>query len=171
MKGEFLIQVNVASGANSGLERSQGTFTRIVTFFSHKPKNAFSIVSKAAEILHCYFITTSRLKAKYWLVSRSSTGQKSKIQVMTSRFECAVMSGFSLDEFSVCVGGPLIWPRMASHFCHSSIYLLHADKKFLCISEFIFGIIWIQENFNFSLRTSQIRSINHLLCAFAILSM
>lgn len=32
MKGEFLIQVNVAFGANSGLEPSQETFTCIVTF-------------------------------------------------------------------------------------------------------------------------------------------
>lgn len=38
MKGEFLIQVNVAFGANNGLELSQETFTRIVIFSSHKPK-------------------------------------------------------------------------------------------------------------------------------------
>lgn len=45
VKGEFLIQVNVAFGANSGLELSQETFTCIVTFFpSHKPK-CVSIVS------------------------------------------------------------------------------------------------------------------------------
>lgn len=126
VKGEFLIQVNVASGANSGLERSQGTFTRIVTFFSHKPKNAFSIVSKAAEILHCYFITTSRLKAKYWLVSRSSTGQKSKIQVMTSRFECAWCCDvwiFSRWVLSLC--------RWASYLATDGITLLSQFYLFI----------------------------------------
>ena len=44
MKGEFLIQVNVAFGANSGLELSQETFTRIVTFSSRKPKKC----------IHCF---------------------------------------------------------------------------------------------------------------------
>lgn len=48
VKGEFLIQVNVAFGANSGLELSQETFTRIVTFSSHKPI-CVSIVSQGCE--------------------------------------------------------------------------------------------------------------------------
>lgn len=63
MKGEFLIQVNVAFGANSGLEQSQDTFTRIVTSSSHKPKNAFSIVSKAGEILSHYTTMKSTTSA------------------------------------------------------------------------------------------------------------
>lgn len=33
MKGEFFIQVNVAFGANSGLDLSQKTFTHTVPFF------------------------------------------------------------------------------------------------------------------------------------------
>lgn len=51
VKGEFLIQVNAAFGANRGLELSQETFTRIVTFSSRKPKFIFVVEQQVYQML------------------------------------------------------------------------------------------------------------------------
>lgn len=70
MKGEFLIQVNVAFGANSGLELSQETFTRIVTFPSRKPEKAFLLFesfSKAARGFYVFpDVLNDNIKNEYW---------------------------------------------------------------------------------------------------------
>lgn len=71
MKGEFFIQVNVAFGANSGLELSQETFTRIVTFSSPKPESIVSWrVIKGRDgvcIPSSHFIPTLELKVNIGL--------------------------------------------------------------------------------------------------------